>query len=126
MEDDGPPLLPDDRAARLPLPRAALIALACTVPLALLFALRMSLVVFPLLTFVLWRGVSSRRLAVAAAVVLGVVVPLLYAVISPRDRGGFNFEYSTELIWAHWAGATAIVLLMAACWRALAAVRRQE
>ena len=88
----------------MPLPRAVLVALALTAPLALLFALRTSVVVFPLLTLVLWRGVGSRRLVLVAAGILGVVVPALYLIISPRDRGGFNFEYSTELIWAHWVG----------------------
>ena len=118
--------LPDDRPARLPLARAALIALALTAPLALLFALRTSVVVFPLLTLVLWLGVESRRLVLLAAGIFGVVVPALYLIVSPRDRGGFNFEYSTELIWAHWAGVTALVLLMAACWRSLSAARRRQ
>jgi hypothetical protein len=117
--------LPDDRRERLPLPRAAVIALAVTVPLALLFALRTSVVIFPLVTLVLWRGVGSRALALAAAVLLGMVVPLLYAIVSPRDRGGYNFEYSTELIWAHWVGVVALVMLGAACWRALAGARRR-
>jgi hypothetical protein len=54
------------------------------------------------------------------------VVPALYLIVSPTDRGGFNFEYSTELIWAHWAGVAALVLLMAACWRSLAAARRRR
>jgi hypothetical protein len=120
--EPGPPL-PEDRPAGLPLPRAALVAGAVTVPLALLFALRTSVAIFPLLTLVLWRGVGSRVLAVAAAVLLGIVVPALYVLISPRDRGGFNFEYSTELIWAHWVGVVGIVLLMAACWRSLRAAR---
>jgi hypothetical protein len=118
--------LPEDRPARLPLARAALIALALTVPLALLFALRTSVIVFPLLTLVLWLGVESRRLVLLAAGIFGVVVPALYLIVSPRDRGGFNFEYSTELIWAHWAGVTALVLLMAACWRSLSAARRRQ
>jgi hypothetical protein len=118
--------LPEDRPTGLPLPRAAVIALAVTVPLALLFALRTSVVVFPLLTLVLWRGAGSRLLAVVAALILGVVVPALYLIVSPTDRGGFNFEYSTELISAHWAGVTALVLLMAACWRSLAQARRRR
>jgi arabinofuranan 3-O-arabinosyltransferase len=122
---DPAALLPDDKPARLTLPRAALIALAVTVPLALLFALRSSVAIFPLLTLVLWRGVGSRPLAVAGAALIGVAVPLLYLIVSPRDRGGFNFEYSTELISAHWVGVIALVLLMAACWRSLAAVRRR-
>ena len=57
------------RARRaLPLPRAAAIALVLTVPLALLFAKRTSVVIFPLLTLILWRGVGARLLTAAAAV----------------------------------------------------------
>jgi hypothetical protein len=116
-------LLPEGSPARMPLPRAAAVALVLTVPLALLFALRTSVAIFPLLTFILWRGPPVRTLTLAAAGALGVVVPILYAVISPRDRGGFNFEYSTDLIWPHWVGVVALVTLMAVCWRALAAAR---
>jgi hypothetical protein len=58
-----------------------------------------------------------------AAALLGLVVPALYLLLTPEDRGGFNFEYSTELIAAHWVAVGAIVLLMAACWRTLAATR---
>jgi arabinofuranan 3-O-arabinosyltransferase len=115
--------LPADRPHPLPLPRAALIALALTVPLALLFAARTSVVLFPLLTLILWRGVGSRLLTLVAAGLLGIVVPILYLALTPEDRGGFNFEYSTELIAPHWVAVGAIVLLMAACWRALAAAR---
>jgi arabinofuranan 3-O-arabinosyltransferase len=115
--------LPSDQPHPLPLPRAALLALVLTIPLALLFAARTSVVLFPLLTLILWRGVGSRPLTMAAAGLLGIVVPILYQVLTPRDRGGFNFEYSTELIAAHWVAVGAVVLLMAACWRALAAAR---
>jgi arabinofuranan 3-O-arabinosyltransferase len=115
--------LPTDRPRALPLPRAALLALALTFPLALLFALRTSVVLFPLLTLILWRGVGSRILTLVAAGLLGIVVPILYLVLEPRDRGGFNFEYSTELIAPHWVAVGALVLLMAACWRVLAAAR---
>jgi hypothetical protein len=115
--------LPADRAQPLPLPRAALFALVLTLPLALLFAARTSVVIFPLLTLILWRGAGSRLLTLAAAALLGIVVPLLYLVLTPEDRGGFNFEYSTELIAAHWVAVGAVVLLMVACWRMLAAAR---
>ena len=79
--------------------------------------------IFPALTFILWRGVGARVLIAIAVALLGIVVPLLYAVVSPRDRGGYNFEYSVELIRAHWVGVLALVLLGAACWRMLSAVR---
>jgi hypothetical protein len=67
--------------------------------------------------------VGSRLLTLVAAGLLGIVVPILYLVLTPRDRGGFNFEYSTELIAPHWVAVGAVVLLMAACWRMLAAAR---
>lgn len=119
----APPPLRDERAAGMALPRAAAIALALTIPLALLFALRTSVFISPVLTFILWRGVGARVLIAIAAALLGVVVPVLYAVVSPRDRGGYNFEYSVELIRAHWVGVLAFVLLGAACWRMVAAAR---
>src|SRR5918999_1219593 len=115
--------LPADRPRPLPLPRAALLALVATLPLSLLFAARTSVVLFPLVTLLLWRGAGSRLLTLVAGGLLGVVVPILYLVHTPEDRGGFNFEYSTELIAAHWVAVGAIVLLMAACWRTLAARR---
>jgi arabinofuranan 3-O-arabinosyltransferase len=121
--ETGATALPEDRPRPLPLPRAALLALAFTIPLALLFAARTSVVLFPLLTLILWRGVGSRLLTLVAAGLLGIVVPILYLVLEPRDRGGFNFEYSTELIAPHWVAVGAVVLLMAACWRVLAAAR---
>ncbi len=88
---------------------------------ALLFALRTSLAIFPLLTLILWRGAGPRLLAGAAAVLFGIVTPLIYLIASPEDRGGFDFEYSLQVIYAHWVGVGGLVLLMAACWRALAA-----
>jgi membrane protease YdiL (CAAX protease family) len=101
-------------------------ALVVTIPLCLLFALRTSVVIFPMLTLILWRGVGPRVLAGIAAALLGLVVPILYAVLSPRDHGGFNFEYSLDTIEAHWVGVGALVLLMVACWRTLAAARRSR
>ena len=59
----------------------------------------------------------------AAAALVGVVVPAIYVIASPRNRGGYNFEYSIEVIYAHWASVAALVLLMVACGRTLAAAR---
>ncbi|MBD0281648.1 MAG: DUF3367 domain-containing protein [Thermoleophilaceae bacterium] len=118
--------LSEDRPERLPLPRAAALAFLATLPLAFLFAARASIVIFPILTLILWRGAGSRLLTGVAAALLGVVVPILYLVHSPRDRGGFNFEYSRDLIWAHWVAVAALILLMVACWRMLAAARRER
>ena len=52
-----------------------------------------------------------------------MVVPLMYLVASPIDRGGYNFEYSLQTINAHWATEGALVLLMVACWRTIADAR---
>ena len=41
------------------LPRSLAIAFVITVPLSLWFALRMGLVIGPVLTYVLWRGVGA-------------------------------------------------------------------
>ncbi len=84
------------------------------------------MVIWPLLTLVLWRGVPSWALALVAAGLLGVCVPAAYAVLSPRDRGGYNFEYSLETLWAHWIGVAALVLLLVACWRSLRASAAAE
>jgi hypothetical protein len=119
------PLLPAaDPEGSMPLLRAGAFAAVATLPLCLLFALRTSLFIFPALTFALARGVSTRRLAIAAAGLLGVVVPIAYAVASPKNLGGYNFDYSIRAIGAHWVGVLALVLLMVACGRALLAARR--
>jgi hypothetical protein len=123
----APPPLPPERApARVPLPRAAAIAFVLTIPLALLFAKRTSVVIFPALTLILWRGVGARLLTAVAAVLLGVAVPLLYLIANPVDRGGYNFEYSLQTINAHWVTEGALVLLMVACWRAIADARAER
>ncbi|MEA2364144.1 MAG: arabinofuranan 3-O-arabinosyltransferase [Thermoleophilaceae bacterium] len=118
-----PPLPPAPAPARLALPRAAAIAFLLTIPLALLFAKRTSVVIFPLLTFVLWRGVGVRLLTAVAAGLLAVVVPVLYLIANPINRGGYNFEYSLQTINAHWVTEGALVLVMVACWRAIAEAR---
>jgi len=114
-----PPLLRERRARPMPLARAAAVALAATVPLAFLFAARASIVIFPILTLILWRGVGAAPLTAAAAALLGVAVPFIYVVWSPTDRGGYNFEYSSDVLGAHWVAVAALILLMVACWRAL-------
>jgi arabinofuranan 3-O-arabinosyltransferase len=121
----GPELgrLADAPLARIPFWRAALVSLPVALVLSLLFAKRAGVVIFPLLTLILWRGVGTRLLTAVAAFLLGFVVPLLYALDSPRNRGGWNFEYAIELVNAHWVGVLAVVLLGAACWRALAQAR---
>jgi arabinofuranan 3-O-arabinosyltransferase len=120
----GPPrLLPEERPAGMALGRAAATSFVATLPLAFLFAARSSVVIFPVLTLILWRGVGSRLLTGIAAALLGIVVPILYAVYSPRDLGGYSLDYGRDVIWAHWAAVAALILLMIACWRLLASAR---
>jgi hypothetical protein len=116
-------LAPEGPARRIALPRAAAIAFVLTIPLALLFAKRTSVVIFPLLTLIHWRGVGVRMLTLAAAGLIGVAVPLGYLIASPTDRGGYNFEYSLQTIDAHWITEGALVLLIVACWRTIADAR---
>ncbi len=110
-------LLPAWSGARRSLPRAAALGLLAAIPLGYAFAIRAGVALFFLVTFVLWRGYGPRKLALAASALLGVVVPVVYVVASPHDRGGYNFAYSTQLIWAHWVGVAAIVLLALAVWQ---------
>jgi hypothetical protein len=110
-------LLPAWTGGRKSLPAAAALALLAAVPLGYVFAIRAGAALFLALTFVLWRGYGPRKLALAAAALLGVVVPVIYLVASPQNRGGYNFAYSTDLIWGHWIGVAAIVLLSLALWQ---------
>ena len=87
------------------------------VPLGYWFAIRAGAALFVLLTFVLWRGYRPRTLIVVAAGLLGIAVPLIYAISQPRNQGGYGFGYSTQTIWAHWVGVAAFVLLGLALWR---------
>jgi hypothetical protein len=103
----------------MPLARAAVLALAATVPLSLLFAARSSVLIFPALTFILWRGIGPRPLTAVAAGLLGIAVPLAYLLAEPENQGGYNFEYGSDVISAHWLAVAALVLLMAACGRAV-------
>jgi hypothetical protein len=116
-------LLPEPAPRRMSLPRSLAIAFVITVPLSLWFALRMGLVIGPVLAFVLWRGVGPRILIAGAAVLLGLVVPLLYVVVGPENNGGFSFGYSNSLLLAHWTAITAVFLLAVATWRMLAQAR---
>jgi arabinofuranan 3-O-arabinosyltransferase len=115
---------PDPRGRRLPLPQAAAIALILAVPLAFVFAIRAGAISFPLLTLILWRGFAPRTLAGAAAVLMGVAIPIVYLITNPHNRGGYNFAYSVELIWAHWIGVAVIVLCGLAGMMVLVARRR--
>jgi FtsH-binding integral membrane protein len=114
---DGPP-------ERLALPRAAAIGAAVAIALAFLFAIRAGVALFPVVTFVLWRGIGARTLALVAAGLLAVE-PAIYLLFTPEDRGGYNSNYPVALIGAHWVAVAAVVLLGLSLWRTLRDVRRR-
>jgi hypothetical protein len=109
---------------RLSLPRAAALAVALGVVLGLVFAKRAGIVIAVGLFVVFWRGYGPRALAAAAGAVLLVAVPLAYLITDPRNQGGYNFNYSVELIYAHWLGVAAVIMLGLAVWMTLKAARR--
>ena len=111
---------PGDRPLRrLPLPAAGAIALALAAAVAFVFALRAGAVAFPLLVLLFWRGASVRALLAGAGVLLAVVVPLLYLLFPPVDRGGHNSSFASETLGAHWVAVAAYVLLAIAVLRIL-------
>jgi hypothetical protein len=83
----------------------------------------------PAIAFALWRGVGARTLTLAAAALIGIVVPILY-VIHPGSRsGGNHYGYAMAHLAAHYVAVAAFGLLAAALWmslRELAPGRRQR
>ena len=75
---------------------------------------------------ILWRGVSTRTLILAAGALLTIVVPALYLLFPADDRGGYNTEYASEHLGAHWVAVAAIVLLAIALWRTLKTASRRR
>jgi arabinofuranan 3-O-arabinosyltransferase len=112
-----------DHPPRWPLPQAALLGLVAGAGLGFVFAWRAGVVIAPVVALVLWRGIGARALVLGAAALLGLVVPALYLLFEPRDRGGYNFDYAVDLIGAHWFGVAALVLLLLALARTAAAQR---
>jgi hypothetical protein len=107
-----------------PSPRQALVAgLALGAVLAFCFSLRSGLVIAPALALVLWRGIPAGPLAVAAGLLLGLVVPLLYALVPSDDHGGYNPGYAGDHVAGHWVAVAAWVLLALALWRTISTAR---
>ena len=106
-------------AAPMPVLRAALIA----APVALAFGFAFAARATPLFAlgvfFVLWRGIGAKPLALAGGAVLGIAVPVLYVVIRPENRGGFNPEYSIDRIAVHWVAVAGVALFVLALSRAM-------
>ena len=115
--------IPEPVARGMPLPWAIAISIAVTVPLMIWFALRMGVVIGPVLAYVLWRGIGPRPLVAGAGFLLVVVVPLMYLIIGPTNKGGYDFGYSNSLLLVHWVAITAVFLLALAAMRMLGAAR---
>ncbi len=108
-----------DRPGAWPLGKAALAGLAAGALFGFVLAIRAGVVVAPAVALLLWRGAGARLLLLAAGGLLTIVVPLVYLVFLPRDRGGYNTDYSVDVLGAHWVAAAALVLLGVALWRML-------
>ncbi len=108
-----------DRAQRLPLRRALGWAMLWTIPLAFIFAWRSAILIAPALTFILWRGIGPRALAATSAALIGIAIPISYLIVQPNNEGGYNFGYSVDVIYGHWIGVGAIVLLGVSGWMTL-------
>ena len=100
-----------DAARPLPWPHALAWALGLSAAIAFVFALRAGAAAAPIVFLILWRGVPARTLLVAAGLLLVVVVPALYVLFPPDDRGGYNTEYAIDAQAAHWATAAALILI---------------
>ena len=108
-----------DRSTPLSARRAALIAVPVALAFGFAFAAR-GTPLFALGVFiVLWRGIGAKPLALAGGALLGVAVPLLYVIIRPENRGGFNPEYSIDRIAVHWVAVAGVALFVLALSRAM-------
>jgi formate hydrogenlyase subunit 3/multisubunit Na+/H+ antiporter MnhD subunit len=77
------------------------------------FALRAGLVLFFLTLLALRRGIDARRL-LALALAAIALLPVIYLVFEPKDRGGFAFTYATDLLGAHWVAVFAVACIAVA------------
>jgi hypothetical protein len=119
--------LPDDLwPARWDWRRAIAAGAVAGAILGFVFAIRAGVLVAPMVAFVLWRGVAARTLAVIAAVLLAVVVPAIYELRLPHDKGGYRFTYAVDLITAHWVAVAALILLVTALGRVLSTARSRS
>lgn len=103
--------------------RALVAGAAAALAIGFVFALRAGVVAFPVVVLVLRFAVPARTLALAGGALLTVLVPVLYLVDPVRNAGGYNSNLAVDRIAAHWVGVAAILLVVAALARTLAAAR---
>jgi hypothetical protein len=105
-------------------PRRTLVAGAvAALVFGFLFGLRAGAVIGPAYALILWRGLSTRRLILAAGALLVIVVPLLYLLFPGDDQGGYDTGYPSQHLAAHWVTVGAFALLALALWRTLSWAR---
>ena len=123
--DEREPHVFPARPAGAPWPVGAALAAAVAAGLVFgfVFGIAVGVASIPVTAFVLWRGVGARRLTMAAAVLLGVLVPLAYVLHPGSSAGGNHFGYAHDHLVAHYLAVAAIGLLIGALWRTLAASR---
>ena len=84
--------LPEPSGARLALAWSLLGAAPFAAALGLIFSLRAGAGMYPVLVVILWRGYGPRVLVPVAALLLGVVVPIVYLGFPPPNLGGYQFQ----------------------------------
>jgi arabinofuranan 3-O-arabinosyltransferase len=113
-----------DAPARWPLSRALAAGLLAALVFGFVFALRAGVLIGPAVALILWRGIGARRMLLVAAGLLVVAVPAIYLLFPAHDRHGFDNEYASAHLGAHWVAVAAAVLLILALWRMLSQLRR--
>jgi hypothetical protein len=112
-----------DRPERWPLPRALAAALAAGAVIAFLFGPLAGAAAVLGILVVLRGAVGARRLALAGGALLAIIVPVLYLVHSADPERTNNVAFPVERIAAHWVAVAALIALLAALLRTLAAAR---
>jgi hypothetical protein len=114
-------------ARRLAAPVAVAVALPAAAAIGLGFGMRAGAPAALLLAVALWRGIGDRTLALAAAALLGIVVPVIYLIVAASGHddvlGGNSTQFGADRLSAHWVAVAAFVALVLVLWRTLAAAR---
>jgi hypothetical protein len=106
-----PPPLADRPRARWSWRRALVAGVVLTPVAAFLFSIRAGVLIGPVVALLLWRGLAPGKLSALAGFLVGVVAPAIALAAPPLDLGGFNSEYATDLLGAHWVALAAFTAL---------------
>ena len=109
----------DDGLPGLPLRHALVAGVLAALVFGFAFALRLGVIAGPAVALILWRGVGSRRLTLAAGGLLAIVVPIVYLIWPGTDRGGWDSRFAQAHTGAHWVAVAAFILLTLALARTL-------